>query len=139
VIYPRHRNGLKILRAHAIDCLVNPQDLSDDECWKFRVAHGVPDPYQIPRDLAINCIRKLLGPWAPIDGLEFLERQLAVDGEHKLAAWLRRLRQERQSQLTQAVADRVWTRQNGASRGFHILAVKTRHARMLTRHRAIQS
>jgi len=55
----------------------------------------------IPREFTINFIRQKLDPdwdWkSSIKWLEYVEGQLRLAGEDKLAGWIRRLRQERQA------------------------------------------
>jgi hypothetical protein len=80
---------------------VNPQDLTGEQAWKIWLAWCTetgPDGFAdiMPRNLAAYYTRKMLGPWLLIDGLEYLERQLALAGEEELARWIHRLRQERQ-------------------------------------------
>jgi hypothetical protein len=81
---------------------VNPEDLSDDECWRIHMAvctaNGRPDGFTdvVPRDYWIGYTREFL-PSCPIAGLAEYERVLKLAGEDKLANWVRMLRQERQA------------------------------------------
>jgi hypothetical protein len=97
VAAPPH--ALKISRVHPIDCLVNPQDLTDEEIWAIVLAMlpGLRDDarYLVHRDWIINSIRKLLEARATGDTLEELFARLTLAGEHELASWMRKWRQER--------------------------------------------
>jgi hypothetical protein len=98
------KNALKISRGHPIDCLVNFDDLSDEQIWAICLAimPGLRDreDYLMLRDSLIDLERKVIERLATIDALEYFERQLRLAGEHKLAKWMRRLRLERAKRST---------------------------------------
>ena len=84
---------------------MNPQDLTDEQCWAIWMTldHDLRDlSHLAPSDadeytLGVNLVRKWLDPSSPIAALRAIVSRLALAGEHSLAQWVDRLRQERQA------------------------------------------
>ena len=85
---------------------MNPQDLTDEQCWAIwmtldpdlrDLSHLAPSDDADEYTLGVNLVRKWLGPGSPIAALRAIVRRLALAGEHSLAQWVDRLRQERQA------------------------------------------